>query len=248
MNNTVSPKQVNSIINEVDGIIAKAKVDAETAGNAFFGKMKNLWEDNNAVTCAKDINREMDSVIQRLAYSSNCLKDGVVNIANFYARQAGKPMMNAPHTNFNSAINASIISDTFDGDEYGFKDPSAINALLDDVNAFSLAMSKIKDETSSRLLSINAFGNPEIKSKLISAASDFGDSLIDTSKKIKMLAEQRINQASKDYQISDVGSYFTGSVNGGSSTLYTPTVHVVNSLAGSAPSVTDRVFNNTKTL
>ena len=212
MNNTVSPKQVQAIIREIDEITANTKVKAENAGSGFLAKMKSLWADSKAVEFAKNISNSMNASIDELAQGGNNLKEGVVGVANFYARKAGKPSMNAPHTNFNSAINPGVVSDTFDGDEYGFKDAGSVATIVGEIATLSSTYKKMADEAASRLNSINAYGNPEVKSKLLSAASNISNNLIGLSNKIEKEAETTLQAAAKDYDIGDVGSFFAHTV------------------------------------
>ncbi len=215
MNNTVSPKQVQAITREIDEIMASVKVKAENAGSAFFGKMKNLWEDTQAVEFAKSIGNQIEGSIQQLAQGGNGLKDGVVDVANFYARRAGKPLMNAPHSTFNGAINPNVVSDTFDGDEYGFKDASAVGALVGEVAELTKSYEKLGQEAASRLASINAFGNPDIKAKLLSSANSVSQGLAFAGKAIERTAQERISKAAKDYDIGDVSAFFKNKITDG---------------------------------
>ena len=213
MNNTVSPKQVEAITREVDEIMSAAKVKAENIGSGYLNKVKDLWADTGAVTFAKDITMAMDNSINLLANGGNTLKDGVVNIANFYAEKAGKATMSSTHLSFNSAINPSVVKDTFAGsDEYGFKDPSAIGAIVGEATALADAYKKLGEETSSRLSAINAFGNPEIKTKLLSTANNVFNGLVTAGKEIEKTTESRLQAAAKDYNIGDVGSFFKNAV------------------------------------
>ena len=251
MNNTVSPKQVQAITREIDEIMASTKVKAENAGSGFFEKMKNLWEDTQAVEFAKVIGKKMEDSVQQLALGGNGLKDGVVDIANFYARRAGKPLMNAPHSSFNGAFNPSVVSDTFDGDTYGFKDSSSAAVLLGEINALTLAYQKLGQETASRISSINAFGNPDIKVKLLSCANKVSQDLELVGKEIEKLAQIRIDKAVKDYNIGDVSQYFGNkglSVSNevGPAKLVGDSIYSVKSLANDTSELVEESISNPK--
>lgn len=201
-NNTVSPRQVKRIADEVDSVVSQLKNELESCTIEFNNKISKYWADEVAVDFAKNVSNSMNGVITNLATGSNNLKEGIVNVANEYAKQAHKPLMNASRTTFHSAINPSVVKSTFeDGDTYGLRDINDVAKMLVDLNSLSSKIYQMGDQFSARLNSINAFGNSEISNKISVVSRNMVDSLHRTSMKIRDRSFEVVEDAYKRYQI-----------------------------------------------
>ena len=235
MSNTVSPKQVKAIVNSLSNLEKDTCNKAIDACNDFFVAMKDKWEDNNAVLYAAELKEKMEKLVGSLNDSCYKLIEGLLNIEERYANVAGKRAMKSSSDGdslYSSlvdsdslSINSNIINDTFDGlvgGEYGFKDDRSISTLAAALNRLTSTFKTLSENVPDRISSINAFGNPEIKVKLLAVANSFISDLIFTSTQIQKGAMNRIEEAAKKYDIGDVSQYFS-SANTGSSSISTST-------------------------
>ena len=235
MSNTVSPKQVKAIVNSLSNLEKDTCNKAIDACNDFFVAMKDKWEDDNAVLYAAELKEKMEKLVGSLNDSCYKLIEGLLNIEERYANVAGKRAMKSSSDGdslYSSlvdsdslSINSNIINDTFDGlvgGEYGFKDDRSISTLAAALNRLTSTFKTLSENVPDRISSINAFGNPEIKVKLLGVANSFISDLIFTSTQIQKGAMNRIEEAAKKYDIGDVSQYFS-SANTGSSSISTST-------------------------
>lgn len=199
MNNTVSPKQVQVLEDEIDSIFSIAKVKTENACNEFLTKISNKWADEYSVTFAKNFTNSMSECINALAKSANDLKGKIVDIANFYAQRAGKSLLNVRTLSFNSAINSSIVKSSFADGEYGIKDINSVADLSDELNGLSNTYKDIAEELKTRVASINAFGNSDIKNTLLKVSNGVMDILNSSIVKVKNDAESVILNKNREY-------------------------------------------------
>ena len=199
MNNTVSPKQVQVLENEIDSIFSIAKVKTENACNDFLNKVSNKWADEYSVSFAKDFTNSMNVCIDSLAKSANDFKSSITNIANFYARKAGKQLLSFNNLSCNSAINPNIVKSSFNDGEFGIKNINSINDISLELNGLSNTYKSIAEELRSRISSINAFGNSEIKANLLKLSGNVMDILNSSIVKVKKEAETTISNKNREY-------------------------------------------------
>lgn len=212
MNNTVSPKQVQNVIDALQEVTVDTIDNVVSNCNTFFAMMRDNWADEIAVDTAASLGEKMDKVIKELGRSCNLLSDGLVDIANRYAKVAGKAPMNAPHRNFNGSVDYKVVSNKFnDTDEYGFKGntSNAVGLVADSLKNFTGYLEFLSQKVGDRIKSINAFGNPDIKLKLLQTSSNISSNLFEAGKTIQHLAEDKILEAAKNYDIGDVSQYFS---------------------------------------
>lgn len=201
MNNTITPKQVDVMENEIDSIMSRAKTELESTMIDFNQTIKECWADEVAVSFAKKVSNSMNGVISDMAKNTNNAKRGIIDVANQYAMQAHKPMMNAARTvSYYSAINPSVVKSTFDdGDTYGLRDDSSFEKISNSVADLIKKCYKIGSEASSNLRTINAFGNHEISQKIQSVAEQLGSSMGSSVNSIMKIARESLEAVKKGY-------------------------------------------------
>ena len=217
MNNTVSPKQVLNINTAIEEVTANTVSKIADVLNNTLTEIGATWADTKAVAAASKLANMTMEVVKDLEKSCNNLEGGVVNVANRYARVAGKATTNAPYRSFNAPIISNAVHETFgNSDEYGFKGKASEAALkiANALGGLSLKIKELGEQSSDRINSINAFGNPEIKVQILKTSTNYATRLGDAAKRIEKFGEDVINQAAKDYDIGDVSSYFSGGSNG----------------------------------
>jgi len=201
MNNTLSPRQVYSMCNEIDSIASEAKVRIEEAMYNFNTFLSKTWEDDDAVDFAKKVSNSMNGVIESLANNSNSIKNGIVDVANMYAKQAHKPLMNSSRITFYSAINPSVVKTTFDdGETYGFKDDNSSGRVTEEFEKLVTKCNKINTQLTEDLSSINAFGNPEVKAVINHVSNLIGKALNASVYDIKQFASDKIYHVASSYK------------------------------------------------
>ena len=214
MNDTVTPRQVEAMEKEIDGIMTKAKNDIETCTIDFCNNISKCWADENAVDLVKKVTNSMNGVIKKMSDNSNMIKNSIVDIHNTYAQEAKKPFMSATSLKFYSALNPSVVKSTFDdGETYGFKDNVSTFMVADAINNLANRCEKISDELSSSLSSINAFGNAEISRMIVKSGADVGGTVGEAIGDIMNNFKNSFDKVSKEY--ASIGNNFDISMLGG---------------------------------
>ena len=227
MENTVSPKQVQNINTAIEEVTANTVSKIADVLNNALAEIGSTWADTKAVAAAGKLVNMTTDVVKDLEKSCNNLESGVVNVANRYAKVAGKATTNAPYRSFNAPVTTNAVHETFgNSDEYGFKGNAleAAAKIAAVLGSLSKEIQGLGEKSADRINSINAFGNPEIKVQILKTSTNYATRLGDAAKRIEKFGEDVINQAAKDYDIGDVSSYFSGGSNtfslGGSNTTH----------------------------
>ena len=200
MNNTITPKQVEALCSEIDGIFSDAKNKIESKMIAYNSLVSKNWADEDAVEFTRKISNSMNSVINSLAENSNNIKFGIVDFANYYAKIGNKPMMNSSRTVFHSAINPSIVKPSFDdGETYGFKGDNSSEQIAEQLETLIKDCNGICNNLTECFQSVNAFGNPEIKAIINRVGNQVSKSFMTTIQDIRNTANDKIYHVSSDY-------------------------------------------------
>ena len=200
MNNTITPKQVEAMCSEVDRIMSNAKIKIEDKMIGFNNLISKNWADEDAVDFANKVSSSMNSVINSLETNSNSIKFGIVDIANYYARIAQMPSMNASRTTFHSAINPSVVKNTFDdGETFGFKSENSSDEIVDQLSMLIRDCNGICSDITECFSSINAFGNSEIKAIINRVGNQVSKSFINSIQDIKGIADDKLHHVESSY-------------------------------------------------
>jgi len=217
-NHTVSPRQVEAIMNAAEGILSSAKAQIEEKINDFLKESSKLWADDEAVKMSNRLYDAFGEVISGLGGSGSKLSDEVVDIANKYAKAGGKLIsFNRRIMKFGNGITKGLVKASFDDDSFGIKDENSLSnveALFD--NNLVPAVQKVLDDLVVKLSRTNAFGNGAIIAALAGAGVGIREGAIAKLQAAKRNVHEEVEQARKKYQSvssSVGGSNFIGGMN-----------------------------------
>ena len=211
--NTISPKQVDRLLADFQATIDRQKRVMEDRVSSFFHTFSLTWEDNNAVKIAKDLENHLNNdVIGAMEQGFNSLSSSVIEISNYYARAAGKPLLANRSIKLSRNVSAAEVKSEFPDGSYGFKEPKDLATLVQEFLSLEDSFSSAAVEMHDSISRINAFGNMQIRSALTLASSKITDALLETVTKLKSATFTAFEDAGRKYNITSdqIAGYFTG--------------------------------------
>ena len=178
-NNTVSPTQVNLLMDELNAYCLAAVRKIDSCTNNFFREFNQYWADENAVKFAIDVEKIVLEIIKKLDKFYNEVSKFVYNLHNDYARIAFKPLLSSYRgVSYNSAISHNIVKSTFkDGDSYGIKDDKVLYNVISCFNELKDHLLAIGQTVNDGIYKIPAFGNEAISTMLKNKSFHFFEDL-----------------------------------------------------------------------
>jgi hypothetical protein len=180
MNNTITPRQVEALQRKIDQIASKAKTEIESSVADFYEAVSKNWADEKAVEMAEKVGRSMNGCIQSFETNSNKVKQGMVEIANAYARQAHKPTMNSSRLSFHPAVNPTVVHSEFQDGSYGIINDASKQAVLDAFTTLKGALKKCAQEAAQEYKSCYAYGIQDIQQGIARAGVSVVDGITNT--------------------------------------------------------------------
>ena len=170
MKETLSLIQATAICNEINAIMMQCKVRMEIKNLQFAEAVAKIWEDNNAVECFKKHKQNMEEAIKTLDHNNKIFVRMVQSIANNYSKVGEMDKLEVNEINLVPNIDVSCVKPHFsdgNGDDFGFVNPkSGAQQVMDAFEQLEKELTKIAEETKTRINSINAFGNPQVQSEI----------------------------------------------------------------------------------
>ena len=199
---TVSPRQVQRMADAIYQAASRFKSDIEGSSNDFFVKLSKQWEDENAVTFAKKFKEKLDMIITNLGDGTFEFVNKIVDIANSYARVAGKGNAVPVYAmrSFSSAIDVSPVKTMFEDESFGLRDDSSISAIEDEYRKLLNRCDNHLSSLRSEILSINAYGNSDVKATISSQASKLFDSSNSSLVAASSYASNELKKVAVDYK------------------------------------------------
>lgn len=206
-NETLSPRQAKQISVSFEDIINSAVKQIEGGFNEFFNDMAQEWEDNNAVSLSKNLKSAMDEVTNHL--NSNCQKfiDTLNQIASGYAQTGNMKVGDIGSFTANTLSIVANIKNTFDGDEFGFKNVDSPDRVAEAMNKLVKKLQSTISETVSKLRGINAFGNQQVLANLATSGGEVVHILQDAVQQVEKETKNSLTEAANAYK--DTGSKAT---------------------------------------
>ena len=200
----VTPRQVQRMQEEIDKIAAEAKQKIEQSVNEFLKKTGKEWADKESVEMAKKISNQMNGVVAGLGDSTYALKSGIVNVGNYFAKQARMSSINAPtKRDFTTTINPTVVKETFDdGESYGVVVTKSLDRVASDLKNLTSDLKSLGVNTAQELRSIHAYGCEIIHDKISETGQKIGDTLSKTVNTVANAAEDAIIGAAKRYDLA----------------------------------------------
>lgn len=207
MNNTITPRQVEAIQKKVDAIATKAKTEIEKSVADFYAQVSKQWADEEAANMAQKVARSMNSCIQTFEKNTNNLKQGVVSVANEYARQAHKPTMNASSISLHPAINPTVVKTTFeDGETYGLVSDASLDRVTDAWTELKSALGNVASEAREEYINCWCFGVDSIRQAVVKKGTEVYESVTGTVNAMEQAVNEEINKAKQGYnKVLDTG-------------------------------------------
>lgn len=202
-NNTISPKQVDKLLADFQNVVTKTKNVVDQESMSFFNTLGKAWAGEDAVNSAKGIaDRINNYIIDNLSAGWNMFSFGIIELANFYARKAGKPIMAPRNIIFSRNINANAVKSEWEDGSYGFKQPGDIASLIVAFDSLNTTINTTATELSDSINRINAFGNLEVRRKLNEVAVSLSESMLSLVKDLRSEAFGIVTDAAHKYNIS----------------------------------------------
>ncbi len=200
LNETLSPKQAQNISSQFETIINSAVKQIEDGFNDFFNDMQREWEDKHAVELSNNLKKAMDDVTDHL--NTNCDKfiDTLQAIANGYASTGGMGSVSISKFKAGTLAIVANIKETFDGDMFGFKDVDSYDKIAEAIKTLINKLNSTISDTTSKLKSINAFGNQEVINNLASSGGKVIEILQDAVRQVETETTKNLGEAAKAYK------------------------------------------------
>lgn len=204
-NETLSPSQAKSILNETEKIMNNLQNKILIKNNEFIEKLRQIWEDFNAVEFIKSHKINMESLLCNLGTNTSHFGDTVVDIANSYAKVGGNIIsVGTIGKLIKPDIDISKVQDHFadgeSGDEFGFRNPeSGASQTMDAFNNLKNEISQLMTEAVSEINSINAFGNQNVKANLAKSAGKIVEICEEGIKTSENSIKNLIDQTAQSY-------------------------------------------------
>ena len=225
---TLSVKQADSIIREINDITKETRNKIELTSEEFLTDISHVWEDENAVKFSTKFRESMVKVIDNLSQNNNTFCETVRDIANAYVK-AGNigQSVSAIASKIAIQINSGIVKDHFadgeNGDDFGFVNPeTGPDQVMASFDTLKTNLKSIAVETNNRIKSINAFGNDQVKLALASSAAGMigivEKQIVSSSKSCKELVSESAKRYIQVGQSATSGASIGGDGSSGGST------------------------------
>lgn len=212
VNNTISPKQVDKLLGDFQRAVTEAKDTIETEAVEFFENFGRVWAGEDARKKADRLAIDFNSnLIDNLAGGFNYIARGVIDIANSYAKKAGKSPLAYRRIEFPHNINANAVKSEWDDGAFGFKQiPGKIAGIIATFDLFRSSVNRAANELADSIKSVNAFGNPEIKQALSDVCTVLTDIMFDYVKQLTNMSLDIVDEAAHRYNITSdqIASFF----------------------------------------
>ena len=206
-NYTLSPRQVERLLNETNATFQKARSDVENQTLYLFDILAGTWADANAVIFARDLAVRMNNLVGSLSTHFNNLARGIVDLNNTYARAANKPQTPYyPNVSITSAISSNgKVSDFFKNgenpDDFGFRGGNqGEEKFKSGFNEFRKKFIQFRTDLLKSVNSINAFGNNDIKVAIANCVKQICDAADVDFQNIERNAEAKLADTRAKYQ------------------------------------------------
>ena len=225
---TLSVKQADSIIREINDITKETRNKIELTSEEFLTDISHVWEDENAVKFSNNFRESMVKVVDNLSQNNNKFCETVKDIANAYVKAGNMGQsVSSIASKLAIQINSGIVKDHFadgeNGDDFGFVNPeTGPDQVIDSFNTLKTNLKSIAVETNNRIKAINAFGNDQVKLALASSAAGMigivEKQIISSSKSCKELVDESAKRYIQVGQSAASGASIGGEGSSGGST------------------------------
>ena len=212
-NETLSMKQAEKIVEELNKIMTLCKTKIEQKDTEFINKLSKVWEDKNATEFIQKHKKSMDSLMEGLNKNDNIFVNAVRDITAAYAKAGGMALsLAAQAVHLGIVLPIEIIKEFFgdgNGDDFGFKDPDkGADQVLDAFEELSTAIEKTASDAVNQIRSINAFGNTRVQLNLASSAGEIVNIVKTNIQENKKMIKEYVDQTAAGYK--SVGSNAEG--------------------------------------
>lgn len=212
-NETLSMKQADKIVEELNKIMTLCKTKIEQEDTKFITKLSKVWEDKNATEFVKEHKKSMDNMMEGLNKNSVIFASTLREICEAYAKAGKMGIAMAAHTvHLTIALPIEMVKEFFgdgNGDDFGFKDPDkGADQVLDAFDDLAHEISKIASDAVSQIQGVNAFGNTNVQLNLASSAGKIVNIVQESVLANKKMIKEYVDQTARGYK--NVGSNAEG--------------------------------------
>ena len=212
-NETLSMKQADKIVEELNKIMTLCKTKIEQKDTEFINKLSKVWEDKNATEFIQKHKQSMDRLMEGLNKNDNIFVNTVRDITAAYAKAGGMALaLAAEAVKLGVTLPVEIIKEFFgdgNGDDFGFKDPEkGADQVLDAFNDLASAIEKTASDAVNQIKGINAFGNTRVQLNLAASAGEIVNIVKVNIEENKKMVKEYVDQTAQGYK--SVGSNAEG--------------------------------------
>lgn len=175
-NETLSAKQADRIIDEVNKIMTLCVKRMEEKNDIFVKKVSIIWEDKNAVNYMKAHKNNFDALVKELSDNNKVFAERVREIANSYIKAGGMSVSVSANSivlsaNFSIEAVKEFFINGDNSDDFGFKNPSSgAFQVVDAFDELKISLEKNVSDVINQIKGINAFGNTNVQLNLAESA------------------------------------------------------------------------------
>lgn len=220
-NETLSAKQANNIIESENEILAACKAKMEQANDEFVDAISRVWEDTNAVEFMQTHKANFESFIEELSKNNRIFADTVKEIAMAYIKAGAMTVsVTAAPLALVGRFVVDKVKDTFadseNGDDFGFKNPDSAPAeVTNAINTLKGKLASAIEEATSKINSINAFGNQQVKLNLAKSAGELVRILSDHINETERTAKDYVAKTAAAYKGIGAGAAVSANLKSG---------------------------------
>ncbi len=213
---TVSVPQAKRLVEEVYNKVAGCKSKIDDNVNDFYNALATIWEDEFAVQFAKEVQHRVTDIVNDLNNKANDIMNEIANLANDYAIAGGKSeRVSATRCSFSPSVNIGSVKNAFPDGASGFlgDNSGAREKVMSSLDGLYKRLIESGDNLINEMQKTNAFGNTDVKARLVVFAKNFKDGMTGEMFELTKIATNKISETEKKYQR-------VSSRHGGSNTYY----------------------------